>query len=291
MAGYVTDQNPPGTQLAGGTVLGKASELRDVIEHTQPDRIVVGVAERDDAFPVAELLELRYAGQAVEEASSAYEKLAGRVCLKALRPERLIASGEFAPDAQDVFFQSAMNRSLAFLGIAVSLPVMLAAAVAVKLSSRGPVLNRHLRVGRGGRRFTLYKFRSMRGLAGAAGIWAPREDPRVTLAGRILRITRADELPQLFNVLRGDMAIVGPRAERPEFVERLTELIPCYSQRHTVRPGIVGWAQIHKPDDVAPDAISSLEYDLYYIKNMSASLDMFVLLHTVKAVVLARGAD
>jgi exopolysaccharide biosynthesis polyprenyl glycosylphosphotransferase len=291
VAGYVTDENPPGTRLAGGTILGGYADLREVIENTQPNRIIVGVPERDDALPVAELLELRFAGQVVEEAASAYEKVAGRVCLKALRPEQLITSGDYGPSSQDVFYQSAINRSLAFLGTVVSLPVMLAAAVAVKLSSPGPVLNRHVRVGRDGSRFTLYKFRSLRGPAGVAGIWASKDDPRVTGVGRFLRLTRADELPQLFNVLRGDMAIVGPRAERPEFVERLTEMIPCYPQRHSVRPGIVGWAQINKEDDVVQDAITRLEYDLYYIKNMSPSLDSFILMHTLKAVVLSRGAD
>ena len=131
----------------------------------------------------------------------------------------------------------------------------------------------------------------MRCPAGDADIWAPKEDPRVTWVGRILRLTRADELPQLFNVLRGDMAIVGPRADRPEFVKRLAELIPCYQQRHSVRPGITGWAQMNKKDDRLQDAITRFEYDLYYIKNMSISLDTLILAHTVKSVILSRGAD
>ncbi len=291
VVGYVTGDNPPGTLLPGGEVLGGLAELGQIVENTRPHRIVVGVPEGRDGLPVAELLELRYAGQAVEEASAAYEKAAGRVCLKALRPGQLIASGEFAPHSADILYQSAANRLLALAGLLVAFPVMLAAAVAVRLSSPGPVLNRHNRVGRNGRRFTLYKFRSMRGPAGEAGVWAPRGDPRVTRVGRILRFTRVDELPQLFNVLRGDMAIVGPRAEPPEFVERLTDLIPCYPQRLVVRPGITGWAQINLETGEVQDAIARLEYDLYYIKNMSASLDTFVLLHTVKAVVQARGAD
>ena len=291
VTGYVTDDYPPGTHLAGGDILGAFADFRVVVENTQPSRIVVGVPERDDALPVAELLELRFAGQVVEEAGSAYERVAGRVCLKALRPEQLISSGEYGPSSQNVFLQSAINRSLAFLGIVVSLPVMLVSALAVRLSSKGPVLNRHIRVGRNGKIFTLYKFRSMRGPAGEADIWAPKDDPRVTRVGRMLRLTRVDELPQLFNVVRGDMAIVGPRAKRPEIVERLSELIPCYPQRHSIKPGIVGWAQINKQDEMVQDAIARLEYDLYYIKNMSTSLDTFILLHTVKAVVLARGAD
>jgi exopolysaccharide biosynthesis polyprenyl glycosylphosphotransferase len=289
--GYVTGEDPPGTQLPGGAVLGGFAELREIVDATRPNRIVVGVPEGRDGLPVAELLELRYAGQVVEEASAAYERAAGRICLNALRPGQLIASGEYGPRSADILYRTAMNRALALVGMAASLPLTLAAAAAVRLSSPGPVLNRHVRVGRNGRRFTLYKFRTMRGPAGAAGIWAPKDDPRVTRVGRVLRFTRVDELPQLFNVLRGDMAILGPRAERPEFVERLTELIPCYPQRHVIRPGIVGWAQINQEAGLVEDAIARLEYDLYYIKNMSASLDTYILLYTLKAVVLSRGAD
>jgi exopolysaccharide biosynthesis polyprenyl glycosylphosphotransferase len=291
VTGYVTGENPAGTQLAGGEILGGLSRLREIVEATRPNRIVVGVPEQADALPLAELLDLQYAGQNVEEAASAYERLAGRVCLKALRPEQIVSSGEYAPNARDILFQTAMNRALAFLCVLAGSPLLLAAAVAVRLSSPGRVLNRHIRVGRDGRHFTLYKFRSLRGPAGEADIWAPRDDPRVTRVGRILRFTRVDELPQLFNVLRGDMALTGPRAERPAFVERLTEMIPCYPQRHLVRPGITGWAQINHESGLIQDAIAKLEYDLYYIKNMSASLDTYILLHTVKAVVLSRGAD
>jgi exopolysaccharide biosynthesis polyprenyl glycosylphosphotransferase len=291
VTGYITDENPPGTQLAGGAILGRSSELREIVETVQPHRIIVGVPERDEGLPVADLLALRFAGQIVEEAAAAYERVAGRVCLKALRPEQLVTSGEYGPPSQNVFYQSAINRSAAFLGMVLCLPVALAAALAVRLSSPGPVLNRHIRVGLGGKPFTLYKFRSLRGAAGEADIWAPQDDPRVTWVGRILRITRADELPQLLNVLRGDMAVVGPRAERPEFVRRLAELIPCYPQRHSVRPGITGWAQINRKDDVVQDAVTRLEYDLYYIKNMSISLDSLILLHTLKAVVLSRAED
>jgi exopolysaccharide biosynthesis polyprenyl glycosylphosphotransferase len=289
--GYVTGENPPGTRQAGGEVLGGYPELREIVEATRPNRIIVGVPERADGLPMAELLDLQYAGQIVEEAAGAYESLAGRVCLNALRPEQIVASGEYGPHSQDILFQTTMNRALALLGMVASFPLMLAAAVAVRLSSPGPVLNRHIRVGRDGRPFTLYKFRSLRGPAGEAGIWAPKDDPRVTRVGRILRFTRVDELPQLFNVLRGDMAITGPRAERPDLVHRLTEMIPCYPQRHVVRPGITGWAQINQESALVQDAITKLEYDLYYIKNMSASLDTYILLHTVKAVVLSRGAD
>ena len=291
VAGYVTGEAPVGTQLPGGAVLGGLSDLREIVETTHPNRIVVGVPEDGGGLPLAELLELRYAGLTVEEASGAFESVAGRVCVGALRPGQFLSSGAYQPRNHDILYQSAVHRMLALVGMLAASPLMLAAAVAVRLSSPGPVLNRHIRVGRDGKRFTLYKFRSMRGGAGASGGWVPKDDPRVTRVGRILRVFRVDELPQLFNVLRGDMAIIGPRAERPEFVDRLTELIPCYPQRNVVRPGITGWAQINQEIDHEQDAITKLEYDLYYIKNMSASLDTFILLHTMKAVVLSRGAD
>ena len=291
IAGYVTGDAPVGTELPGGTVLGGLADLRQIVENTHPNRIVVGVPDSGEGLPLADLLDLRHAGQTVEEASIAFEKVAGRVCLKMLRPHQFLSSGIFRPRNHDVLYQSAVHRVLALLGIVASSPLMLAAALIVRLSSPGPVLNRHVRIGRDGRRFTLYKFRTMRGPAGAAGVRAPNDDPRVTRLGRLMRIMRVDELPQLFNVLRGDMAIIGPRAERPEFVARLTELIPCYPQRHVVRPGITGWAQINLEICLDQDAIAKLEYDLHYIRNMSASLDTFILLHTIKLVLLSGGVD
>ena len=171
---------------------------------------------------------------------------------------------------------------------------MLITALAVKLFSGGPVLYRQKRVGMDEVPFTLYKFRSMRVDAedGTGAVWAMKDDPRVTSVGRIIRKIRFDELPQLFNVLQGEMSIVGPRPERPEFVKTLAEKIPFYRQRHAIRPGITGWAQInYKYGDTLEDAVAKLEYDLYYIKNMSWSLDSYIIFHTVKAMLLSRGAQ
>ena len=164
----------------------------------------------------------------------------------------------------------------------------------MKLFSGGPVLYRQKRVGMDEVPFTLYKFRSMRVDAedGTGAVWASRDDPRVTRVGRIIRKIRFDELPQLFNVLKREMSIVGPRPERPEFVKTLAERIPYYRQRHAIRPGITGWAQInHRYADTVEDAITKLEYDLYYIKNMSWSLDSYIIFHTVKAMLQSRGAQ
>ena len=171
---------------------------------------------------------------------------------------------------------------------------MVAVALAVKLFSKGPVFYRQTRVGRGGVPFTLYKFRSMYPDAElkSGAVWATKDDPRVTPVGRWLRKLRLDEMPQLFNVIRGDMSLVGPRPERPEFVQMLQEKIPYYRQRSCVKPGVTGWAQInHKYGDTIEDVTTKLEYDLYYIKNLAPSLDAYILFHTAKTVLLGRGAQ
>lgn len=274
--------------------LGRLDALREVVEASHPTRIVVGMRERRNRLPVGELLELRYKGYVIEEAPSAYERLCGRVCMKELRPSQLIYSGEFSRRRRVVFFQTATNFFLAAIGVTVSLPLMIITAVAVRLSSPGPILYRQRRVGMDGAIFTVFKFRSMtvNAEADTGAVWASRNDPRVTAVGRIIRKIRFDELPQLFNVMRGEMSIVGPRPERPEFVQTLAEQIPYYRQRHAVRPGITGWAQInYKYGDTLEDTIAKLEYDLYYIKNMSFSIDTYIMFHTVKAMLLSRGAQ
>ena len=207
---------------------------------------------------------------------------------------QLIFSGELGPRSRDVAYQRIINGVIAGVGILLSFPLMLLTALAVRLSSTGPILYRQVRVGLDGQPFTLYKFRSMRAdaEAGTGAVWAIRDDPRVTGVGRVIRRIRFDELPQLYNVLKGEMAIVGPRPERPEFVQALSEEIPYYRQRHCVRPGITGWAQInHKYGDSLEDTITKLEYDLFYIKNMSLSLDTYIIFHTLKTMLLTRGAQ
>jgi exopolysaccharide biosynthesis polyprenyl glycosylphosphotransferase len=245
-------------------------------------------------MPVNELLELRFGGNIIEEAASAYERVCGRVCVKELRPSQLIYSGELGPRRQTLLYQSLSNLLVAGIGVIVAAPVMLVVALAVRLSSPGPILYRQIRVGMDGVAFTLYKFRSMRADAEAesGAVWASKDDPRVTPVGRILRKLRVDELPQLFNVLKGEMSIVGPRPERPEFVKTLSSRIPYYRQRHCVRPGITGWAQInYRYSDNLEDTIEKLEYDLFYIKNMSLGLDTYIIFHTLKIMLTSRGAQ
>ena len=228
VVGYLDDRAEIGTPIAGGNVLGPVASLREIVQATRPDRIVVGMTERRTRMPVSELLDLRFAGHIIEEAASTYEKVCGRVCLKELRPSQLIYSGELGPRRASVFYQTAINVVLAAIGLVVATPIMLLTALAVRLTSAGPVLYRQVRVGLNGRPFTLYKFRSMRTDAEAetGAVWASKDDPRVTFFGRIIRKLRIDEIPQLFNVLKGEMSVVGPRPERPEMVDSLSEKIP-----------------------------------------------------------------
>ena len=294
VAGYLDDIHEVGSELTGGKILGRLESLREVVEAVNPSRIVVGMFERRNRVPVTVLLDLRFAGHVIEEAASCYERVCGRVSVKELRPSQLIYSGELGPRRRTLRYQVMLNTVIAGIGIVVALPLMLLTALAVRLSSPGPVLYRQTRVGVNGRPFTLYKFRSMRANAeaGTGAVWAAKDDPRVTPVGRIIRRIRFDELPQLFNVLWGEMSIVGPRPERPEFVKTLSEQISYYRQRHCVRPGITGWAQInYKYGDTLEDTITKLEYDLYYIKNVSFSMDVYIIFHTIKAMLLTRGAQ
>jgi sugar transferase (PEP-CTERM system associated) len=294
VTGYVDESREPGTQLPGGKVLGVISSLNEIVAATKPSRIVVGMFERRNRMPMADLLELRFAGYIIEEAANMYERVCGRVCLTEIRPSQLIYSGELGPRANSVLYQNLLNFTVAGIGLVVASPIMLLTALAVKLTSPGPILYRQVRVGLNGALFTVYKFRSMRtdAEAGTGAVWASKDDPRVTPLGKIIRKIRFDELPQIVNVLKGEMSIVGPRPERPEFVKTLTEKIPYYRQRHCIRPGITGWAQINfKYGDTLEDTVTKLEYDLYYIKNMASGLDVYIIFHTVKAMLLSRGAQ
>lgn len=292
--GYVDDDREPGSLLNGAKVLGPLKSLPEIAAATEPDRIVVGMTERRSRMPMQDLLDLRFSGIPIEDAATTHEDACKRICTRELRPAQLIFSGEMGPRHGMVALQWFYSAALAFGSALVLLPVMALAALAVKLSSRGPVLFRQARVGRNGNVFTLYKFRSMYANAEAqtGAVWASKDDPRVTPVGRWLRRARIDELPQLWNVLLGDMSVVGPRPERPEFVKVLAEKIPYYRQRHCAKPGITGWAQInHKYGDSVEDTITKLEFDLYYIKHISPALDIYILFQTLKTVLTSRGAQ
>jgi sugar transferase (PEP-CTERM system associated) len=292
--GYLDDAAGSVTgDVAGAPRLGTIEDLDEVVATQVPERIIVGMTERRQRLPVLRLLDLRYSGIHIEDAANTYEAVFGRVSTRDLRPSQLIFSAELGPRRSSMALQTLYSLIISVIGIVVTLPLMMVVALMVRFTSPGPVLFRQRRVGLNGAEFTLYKFRSMRADSEAetGAVWAKKDDPRVTAVGRWLRKLRLDELPQLFNVLRGEMSMVGPRPERPEFVAVLQEKIPYYRQRHCVKPGISGWAQInHKYGDTIEDAMIKLEYDLYYIKNMAVSLDAYIMFHTAKIMLLGRGA-
>jgi len=283
------DFSPEGVPL-----LGAITDIDSVVERLRPARIVVGLTERRNRMPVEQLLNMRLAGIHIEDAAATYETTFGRVSTRELRPAQLIFTSNLGPNPKRVLFQTIYSTLIAVIAALLAAPLMLLVAIAIRLTSRGPVLFRQQRVGRNDVPFTLYKFRSMiqdaEQMSGA--VWAAKDDPRITGLGRWLRKLRLDELPQLFNVLTGAMSIVGPRPERPEFVAELEKRIPFYRQRHCVKPGITGWAQInHKYGDSIEDTIAKLEYDLYYIKNLSPALDALIMFHTAKVMLLSRGSQ
>jgi sugar transferase (PEP-CTERM system associated) len=291
VAGYLAPEPVEAQDL--GPYLGPPSRIREVHSDIKPALVAVGLTERRGQMPLHDLLELRVSGAHIQEAGALYELVMGRVSLRVLRPS-MFFSDEISPQPLNVALQRVYSFLIALVGVFVALPVMLVVALLVRLTSPGPVLYRQGRVGLHGRVFNVLKFRSMYADAEArtGAVWARKDDPRVTPVGRWIRRYRLDELPQLFNVLLGDMAVVGPRPERPEFVHTLTEQIPFYGQRHFVKPGITGWAQInHKYGDTLEDTIAKLEYDLYYLKNLSFSLDLYIMFHTAKVMLLSRGSQ
>ncbi|HKY06111.1 MAG TPA: TIGR03013 family XrtA/PEP-CTERM system glycosyltransferase [Blastocatellia bacterium] len=294
VVGFV-DNRPElvGKSLINPSVLGLTENITELVEAHHVDRIVVAVEDRRGKFPTEELLNLTLSGRvAVEESACYYERLTGKIATEMLRPSWLIFSrgSRFSDVAHHL--RRAINVMLAALGFALSLPIMAIVAVAVKLDSAGPIFYTQERVGKNGRRFKIIKFRSMTaGAERSSGpVWAEASDPRVTRVGRIIRKLRLDELPQFVNILRGDMNFVGPRPERPVFVDRLSADIPYYTQRHLVKPGLTGWAQIKFPyGSSVEDSIEKLRYDLYYIKNQSFRLDAIIIFETVKTVLFGRG--
>jgi exopolysaccharide biosynthesis polyprenyl glycosylphosphotransferase len=242
--------------------------------------------------PFEYLLKVRTRGVAVEDAHAVTTALTGRISLNAVRSSWFLFSEGFRRSRYQTAFKRLIDLALATVGLVLALPVMALTAVAVRLDSRGPALFRQRRLGLNGKPFELMKFRTMKEDAEADGVarWAEENDPRLTRIGGFLRKYRFDELPQFVNVIRGEMSFVGPRPERPEFVERLRETIPYYDQRHTLRPGITGWAQVCFPYGATEeDALRKLEYDLFYLKNVSILFDIAIVLQTAKIIFTGRG--
>ena len=256
-------------------------------------RIIVAVEDPRDELPVQELLNLRFGGITVENASDLHERLSGKIQLSGIRPSNFLYSNGFKIQRSHQFVRQVLSMLVAAVGLLLFLPFFPIVALLIKSTSKGPIFFRQTRVGMGGRNFYVYKFRSMFTDAESGGArWATKNDPRVTRFGMLMRKTRIDEIPQLWNVLKGDMGFVGPRPERPEFVPMLSEHLPFYYLRHLVRPGLTGWAQVRFGYGATmAENREKLEYDLYYIKHMSLGLDLLVMFETVKTILRRRGAQ
>jgi sugar transferase (PEP-CTERM system associated) len=257
------------------------------------DRVIVAMENRRGSMPVRELLDLRLKGVVIEDAGTLMERLLGKLPLEGLNPSTLIFTQGFNVKASQQIFRRLISMTVAFIGLAICLPFVPFIILAVRLSSPGPIFFRQTRVGLRGRHFSVIKFRTMRQDAEAHGaVWATKDDPRVTKLGRFMRKTRLDEIPQLWNVLRGEMGFVGPRPERPEFVQWLASEIPFYELRHMIRPGITGWAQVRYQYGASlAETKQKLEYDLYYVKHLSVGLDLLIMFETIKTIILRRGAQ
>jgi sugar transferase (PEP-CTERM system associated) len=296
IAGFIDpDPSRVGAAVLNPGVIGTIDDIPSLVERLNIDRVVVSLTDARGRLPMDRLLDIRLKnGVSFDHLASVYEEYTGKIAVENLRPSWLIFSSGFRKTRASMAVKRVFDVSLSLVGVVVSLPVMALVALAVKATSPGPVLYRQERVGLNGHIFTVLKVRTMRQDAEAATgpVWSLKNDARVTPIGRFLRRTRLDEIPQLLNVLRGEMSFVGPRPERPSFVEQLTAQIPFYGQRHVVKPGLTGWAQVRYSYGASvEDAIEKLQYDLYYIKNLSFSLDLVIVLETIKTVVLRRGGQ
>jgi len=293
LVGFVPPPDEP-ISVPAERVLDGKGDLRGLCEDLSVTEVVVAMDDRRRGFPIRELLDCRLAGVDVTELLTFLERETGRVRLDVLNPSWMIFGQGFRRDPVRLFSSRMLDLSASLLVLTLSLPAMLLTVLAIKLEDglTAPALYSQRRVGLGGREFNVLKFRSMRQDAELNGAqWAQHSDPRVTRVGAVIRKLRIDELPQILNVLRGHMSFIGPRPERPEFVAELAEKIPYYVQRHYVKPGITGWAQLCYPyGSSEQDALEKLQYDLYYIKNNTLLFDLAILVQTAEVVLLGKGA-
>jgi sugar transferase (PEP-CTERM system associated) len=256
------------------------------------EEIVVSVQNRRGGFPIKELLDCKLQGMKVTDAATFFERETCQIRVDSLQPSWLVFGGGFDQSFARTFMKRSFDLVCSIIILAMTFPLMLAAALCVWLEDRGPVFYAQERVGKDGKTFKVLKFRSMRTDAEKGGKpqWAAQDDPRVTRVGNFMRKTRIDELPQILNVFKGEMSFVGPRPERPFFVEQLIEVVPYYNVRHSIKPGITGWAQVrYGYGSSAEDALQKLQYDLYYVKNNSLFLDFLILIDTLKVVLFRSG--
>jgi sugar transferase (PEP-CTERM system associated) len=281
-----------GKALVNPGIVGAIADVVSLVDREKVDRVVLSLSERRGRTPIRELLNLKFQGIRVEDAHTVWERVSGRIHLERLSPSWLILSEGFRKSPLLLAAKRSIDFAVASVGILLTAPIMVLVALAIWMESGKPILFRQARIGRGGLPFDILKFRSMCKDSERLGpSWAADDDRRITKVGRFIRKVRFDELPQLFNVLRGEMSLVGPRPEQPYFCKLLEEQIPLYAQRHSVRPGITGWAQINYQYGASvEESKTKLEYDLFYIKHLSVMLDLLILFETVKVMLYGRGA-
>jgi sugar transferase (PEP-CTERM system associated) len=294
IVGFI-DEDPKkvGESVVNPKVIGDYAALSAIVSQHEIDQVIVALPDRRGKMPVHMLLECKFQGTLVEDGVNFYERLVGKILVENLKPSWFIFSSGFRQFRFPRIIKRIVDVLLAAVVLLVCLPLLPIVALLIRLDSPGPILFRQDRVGEGEKVFTLLKFRSMRMDAESTSgpVWAQDQDDRTTAVGRFLRRSRLDELPQLINVLKGEMSFVGPRPERPFFVAVLLKEVPYYSVRHTVKPGITGWAQIKYSYGASmEDALEKLQYDLFYIKNLSIWLDLTILFETIKVVMLGRGS-
>lgn len=295
IVGFVdSDPTKVGTPVVNPGVVGTIEDIPRIVREQNVQRVVVSLMDARGKLPMEKLLEMKLEGVTFDHLPSVYEEYTGKIAVEHLRPSWLIFSAGFKKSRTLAAVKRSIDVVVALIGLVAALPVMVLVGLAVRLTSKGPVLYRQCRVGLRGKNFWVYKFRTMRQDAESetGPVWASKSgDPRVTPVGGFLRRVRLDELPQLWNILRGEMSLVGPRPERPEFVKDLTEAIPYYGQRHIVRPGLTGWAQVRYTYGAShEDALQKLQYEIFYIKNLSIGFDFYIMFETIKTVLLRKGA-
>jgi len=295
IAGFITDEfETIKNRIPTARNLGTIDDLETIIQKEKIDRIIVALRERRRVFPAEALLRIRLTGKvSIEECKSFFERVTGQIHTDLQRPSWLIFSTRSRETQLKTLLREAGNRFLGLIGLIITSPVALITAILIKLDSRGAIFYKQERAGKNGRNFNVIKFRSMKTDAEVDGkpIWATTDDERTTRVGRVIRKIRVDEIPQFWNIIKGEMSFVGPRPERPHFVRQLAEEIQYYELRHLVTPGLTGWAQIKYPYGASvEDARKKLQYDLYYIKNQCLLLDIIIVLSTIKTVLFSKGA-
>lgn len=294
IAGFL-DDNPSlqGVSIVNPKVIGFSRDVARIVLERKIQKVVVELKDRRGRLPFDELLQLKTHGLNIEEATSFYERLTGKIAIEHLKPSWMIFNDGFEVSAGLVLQKQVTSFLVSALLLLCFLPLLPLIAILIKIDSKGPVFHLQERVGKDGKTFMLWKFRSMYEDAElhTGPVWSASKDARVTRVGKFLRRTRIDELPQLYNIVKGDMSLVGPRPERPHFVKQLSEIIPFYNLRHSVKPGVTGWAQIsYHYANTVEDAIEKLQYDLFYIKNLSWLLDLVIIFNTAKTMLVSEGS-